>query len=198
MILKSLAALLVLGASSLAIPQDAEGEEALKSGTYAIDGGHSNVLFRVTHLGVAPFWGRFNQVEGQVTLDAEDLSKSKVSIVIPVDSVDSNSADRDGHLKSPDFFSAKEFPELTFESTKVSQARDGVLRVTGDLTMLGESNEVSFDAHQIGHGERGRFGYRAGYEADFTVTRSDFGMDFMVGMLGDEVRLIVALETILQ
>jgi polyisoprenoid-binding protein YceI len=198
MILKSLAALLVLGASSLVVPQDAEGEEALESGTYAIDGGHSSVLFRVTHLGVAPFWGRFNQIEGQVTLDVEDPSNSEVSIVIPAESVDSNNADRDGHLKSPDFFSVKEFPELTFESTKVSQARDGVLRVTGDLSMLGESNVVSFDAHQIGHGERGRFGYRAGYEADFSITRSDFGMDFMVGMLGDEVRLIVSLETVLQ
>jgi len=192
MLLKTLAAAPLLGAT-LFVPQDAEGPD---KGEYVIDPGHSTVLFRVTHLGVSAFWGRFDALEGKLAFDPDDASACSVSISIPVESINSNSEGRDKHLKSPDFFNAAEFSELSFRSTQVKAGRDGALAVTGELSMLGESRTLSFDAVPIGHGDRGNFGYRAGWEAEFTISRSDFGMTYMEGGLGDEIRLIVALETI--
>ena len=196
MLIKALVVTLLLGASSLVLPVD-EGDP-IRSGEYLVDGNHSTALFRVTHLGVSAFWGRFNHIEGKIIFDADDVPKSKVTITIPVQSVDSNSEQRDGHLESPDFFNAKEFPELTFASTSVKGGADGSLELTGDFTMLGETRELTMVAAHIGHGEAGRFGYRSGWEADFTISRSDFGMDFMPDMLGDEIRIIIALEGALQ
>ena len=196
MLIKALVVTALLGASALVMPAD-EGEP-MRSGEYLVDGGHSTALFRVTHLGVSAFWGRFNHIEGKIIYDADDVSKSKVSVTIPVQSIDSNSEQRDGHLESPDFFNAKEFPEVTFRSTSVKGGADGSLELTGDFTMLGETRELVMLAQHIGHGEAGRFGYRAGWEADFTISRADFGMDFMADMLGGDVRIIVALEGALQ
>ncbi|MFT7464142.1 MAG: polyisoprenoid-binding protein YceI [Pseudohongiellaceae bacterium] len=196
MLIKAFLAAVLLGASSLFVAQDAE--EPIRNGEYLVEGGHSTALYRVTHLGVSAFWGRFNHVEGKVIYDADDMSKTKVSITIPVESMDSNSDQRDGHLLSPDFFNGKEFPELTFRSTSVKEGDNGALEMTGKFTMLGETHEVTMTAERIGYGDRGRMGYRAGWEADFTILRSDYGMDFMTDMLGDDVRIIVALETILQ
>lgn len=196
MLIKAVLATLLLGASSLLLPQEAA--DPIPSGEYVVDGAHSSALFRVTHLGVSAFWGRFNLVEGKVIYDADKISNSRVSITIPVQSVDSNSAQRDGHLESPDFFNAKEFPELTFRSTSVKGGRDGALELTGDFTMLGETRAVVMTAQHVGHGDRGpRFGYRSGWEAEFSIRRSDYGMAFMTDMLGDEIRIIVALETVL-
>lgn len=192
MLLKSLALATLLTAALLP-PADGEGPDA---GEYIVDSGHSAVLFRVTHLGVSAFWGRFNMVEGKLSYDPADASACSVRIDIPVESIDSNSAGRDRHLKSPDFFNAAEFPELTFRSTEVAAGRDGALEVTGQLTLLGQSKEVSFVAEPVGHGDHPQFGYRAGWEAEFSISRSAFGMTYMEGGLGDEVRLIVSLETI--
>jgi polyisoprenoid-binding protein YceI len=196
MLLRSLFAALFLGASLL-LPQDA-AEDSARSGDYFVDGSHSSALFRVSHLGVSSFWGRFNNIEGNVTYDAKDASNSRVSVTILAESVDSNNEGRDGHLKSPDFFNAPEFPEMTFRSTKVAAGKHGGLQVTGDFTMLGESKELELDVVHVGHGERGRAGYRSGWETEFTISRSDFGMDFMTGMLGDDVRIILSLETVLK
>lgn len=195
MIIKSLAALVLLGASSLLVPQDEE--PAQKGGDYAVDPAHSSVLFRVTHLGVSNFYGRFNDVSGTVHYEPEHPEKSTVSIRIATDSVDTNSEGRDKHLESPDFFNATEFPALTFASTQVKAGAKGALAVTGDLTLHGVTHSVSFDATPTGYGDRGRMGYRAGFEAQLGIARSDYGMDYMVGMLGDEVNITVALETVL-
>lgn len=193
MLIKSLLALSLLGVSSLWL-QDADAP--LKSGGYAIDPGHSSVVFKVGHLGVSTFWGRFNQVSGQVNVDTEDASKSSVSITIPAESVDSNSGDRDAHLKSPDFFNVKEFPEISFKSSKVVDKGRGVLAVSGELTLLGKSRAIQFEATPVGHGEVGRFGYRAGWNAEFVIKRADFGMTYGEGVLGQEVTVIVAIEGI--
>lgn len=192
MLLKTLAAALLIGATVF-VPQDAEGPD---KGEYVVDPGHSSVVFRVTHLGVSAFWGRFDALEGKLAFDPDDASACSVAISIPVESVNTNNGGRDNHLKGPDFFNAAEFPELSFRSTKVEAGKDGALAVTGELTMLGETRTLGFDALPIGHGDRDRFGYRAGWEAEFTISRSDFGMTYMEGGLGDEIRLIVALETI--
>jgi polyisoprenoid-binding protein YceI len=160
---------------------------------YTVDSGHSSVVFRIKHANAAYFYGTFNKVSGSFTVDDADPSGSSISVTIQADSVDSNSADRDGHIKSPDFLSAKEFPVIIFESTEVAKAGDG-LKVTGDLTFRGVTKSVTAEVEHVGTGEfRGK---RAGYEAVLDIKRSEFGSTYGVeqNVLSDDVRLIVSLE----
>jgi polyisoprenoid-binding protein YceI len=179
-------------------PAAAVVEAPLAAGTYAVDAVHSSVAFRVKHQDVAYFYGRFNKISGSFSLNTDDAAKNSLDITIPADSIDSNNAGRDKHLKGQDFFSVAEFPNITFKSKgwkatgKVDneQAYD----VVGDLTLLGKTKEITVQVRHTGTGQ-GRGGEVAGLEAKFTIKRSDFGMNFMVGKgLGDDVTIMVGLE----
>lgn len=163
---------------------------------YNVDSGHSSVLFCVQHAGCSNFWGRFNKVSGSFNFDEAEPANSAIEIEIPTESIDTNSADRDKHLTSPDFFNARQFPKLTFKSSKVAEAEGkGMFEVTGTLSLHGEEQELTFMAEYLGAKE-GRMGPKAGFQAEFHFKRTDFGMDTYVeqGMLGDDIRVIVALE----
>ncbi len=163
---------------------------------FTVDSGHSVALFRITHMGVGAFHGRFNEVKGSVNWADDNLAGSSVSVEIPIGSIDSNSEKRDQHLKSPDFFSAKQFPVMTFKSSAIKKEGEGYA-ITGTLTLRGVSKEITVQATKIGEGDRGpRFGYRAGFETVFTLKRSDYGITWGVEnkALGDEVRVTIALE----
>lgn len=166
---------------------------AAAADTYAVDPGHSGALFRIVHLGVAPFWGRFNQIAGEYTLDLEDASSCSIAVTIAADSVDSNSGDRDNHIKSPDFFNVKEFPEIAFESTEISGGEDGKYRVVGDLTFHGITREVTAAAELVGQADTPR-GAKSGFEATLTIDRNDFEVKTYPGALGDEVRIVIFVE----
>lgn len=165
-----------------------------EAASFRVDPGHSSVVFKITHLGVAPFYGRFNDVSGDFSLE----DGGSVNVTVNAASVDTNSEQRDGHLKSPDFFNVNQFPEITFKSTKVSESGDDTYDVEGELTMLGTTKPVSVTFTKLGEGERGRFGYRSGIETDVTIKRSDYGMTFYLdnGALGDDVTLLIGLEGI--
>jgi polyisoprenoid-binding protein YceI len=163
--------------------------------TFAVDAVHSSALFRVQHLGVANFYGRFNEINGIFTFNEEDATGLTFDLTIPADSIDSNSEQRDNHLKSPDFFNAREFKTLTFKSASARKVDDKAYEVTGDLTMLGVTRPLTAVVHWTGSASsRGK--HRCGLETTFSIKRSDFGMDYGVeaGMLGDEVGIIIALE----
>jgi len=160
-----------------------------------VDPLHSSVVFRVRHLDAAWFYGRFNRVGGSFRFDPD--GGSFVRVEVDAKSVDTNSEGRDRHLKSQDFLNAVQFPKITFESTSVKKTGDDTWRVTGDLTLCGKRREVSFDARHTGSGKVSeRFGFRAGFAAEVTIERSDFGVSYGIQqkVLGDEVRLIIALE----
>ena len=161
--------------------------------TYKIDGGHSSVVFKVKHMGAAWFYGSFDQISGQLVVDEEDPSKSSVKIEVAPKSVNTGSEKRNQHLKSPDFFDAKQFSELTFESKSVR--RDGgTWKMQGTLNFHGVKKEIALEFEKTGAGP-GRGGSKLiGFHSTFTIKRSDFGMDFMSDGLGDEVELIVSLE----
>jgi polyisoprenoid-binding protein YceI len=164
---------------------------------FDIDPVHSSILFRVKHLDVSYFYGRFNELSGSFMVDEEDPSKSFVKIEVPTASVDTNNENRDKHLKSQDFFSAKEFPTLRFKSTQVEKTGKTTYRVTGDLTYRGVTKSVTFDAGHTGTAEVSeRFGLRSGFGAMLEIKRSDFGDKYGIegNVLGDEVRLIISLE----
>ena len=160
-----------------------------------VDSGHSICIFACKHANAAWFYGTFDRVEGKLTLDLDDLKASSVALSIPVESLDSNNEQRDGHLKSPDFFNAKENPEMTFNSTKIVKDGDD-LEVTGELSMAGATQTITIPVQWTGDGEmRGK---RRGYLAEFSVKRSDFGMNYGIAKkaLSDEVKLTISLELV--
>jgi polyisoprenoid-binding protein YceI len=163
--------------------------------TFKVDAVHSFVLFSVQHLGIANTYGRFNDISGIVVFDRDNPSRSSVEVSVPVDSLDTNNSIRDKSLKSPDFFDAKQFPAMTFKSTRVEGSGDA-LKVSGDLTIHGVTKPVTVDFKKGGEG-KGVFGERrGGGETRFTIRRSDFGMNFEQGEVGDEVDIILSLEGI--
>ncbi len=152
------------------------------------------MVFKIKHQKVANFYGRFNEVSGSFNLNAAAPESSTIEVKVNADSVDSANTKRDQHIKSADFFSVKEFPDITFKSTSTAKVSDGVYDVTGDLTFRGVTKPITARVTDTGTGE-GRGGAKlAGIEAVFTIQRSEFGMGFMPGGLGEDVQLIVALE----
>ena len=195
-LLLPLAVALVAAHGSAPAPADDHVVE-YKSGRYEVDAGHSSVLFKIRHVGVSNFYGRFNEVAGRYTLDAEDPSQNTIDFVVDAASVDTNSKDRDAHVKNEDFFHVDEHPTMSFKSTSCEETEPGHFALKGELTLLGVTKEIDVAAHLVGAGEIKMFrDYRSGIEATFTVLRSDFGMTKYMGALGDEVTLIVSLEGI--
>ena len=162
-------------------------------GEWNIDPVHSSVIFKVRHLGVCNFYGRFNKVSGSVVLDEAKPGDSKVEVTIPADSVDTNNSKRDGHLKSPDFFNAVEFPEIKFVSKTVKKDGDKRFKVDGELTLHGVTKPLSTTVELLGVADN-RGGKVAGFDVSFSFKRSDFGMTYMLDGLSDEVAVMAGFE----
>jgi polyisoprenoid-binding protein YceI len=160
--------------------------------SFVVDPVHSSVSFQIQHFGISYVHGRFNKVKGEFTIDKDDASKSILSLTIEADSVDTNNEGRDKHLKSADFFNVKQFPTLVFKSKSLKAVKDGY-DVTGDLTMHGETKEISFKLN--GGKEMEMKGQkRIGYWADLILKRSEFGMKNMLEGIGDNVYISVGVE----
>jgi polyisoprenoid-binding protein YceI len=177
---------------SLAFALSAQGAD-----TYKVDPVHSSVVFSIKHFGVTDFYGGFKQIAGTVTFDTADPSKSSVDLSVPVESVDTRNEKRDQHLKSPDFFNAKQFPAITFKSSKIEGSGESY-QVSGDLTIHGITKPITVDFKKGADGKGGQGETRGGGEARFTIKRSDYDMKFMTGPLGDDVNLILSLEGVKQ
>lgn len=162
---------------------------------YKVDPVHSSVIFKIDHLGVAPFYGRFNDPTGTVTLDKEDASKSSFTFEVKAENVNTGNAKRDAHLKTPDFFDARQFPAITFKSKGVKDLGSDKYEVTGDLTLHGVTKEIKLILTKTGEKET-KMGYRTGWATAITLKRSDYGMTQMLDMVGDEVQLTIAYEAV--
>ena len=165
--------------------------------TFKIDPVHSSVGFRIHHLGVTDVYGRFNEISGTVVFDKDNVAKNSVELSVPIESVDTHVAKRDQHLKSPDFFDAKQFSAMTFKSTKVEGSGD-TFKVTGDFTLHGVTKPLTVEFKKGGEGKGMQGEIRGGGETRFSIKRSDFGMNFMAAALGDEVNIVLSLEGIKQ
>jgi len=185
--------LALLGAAPLAIARPVQ-ETAAADARWTVDPVHSMAIFRVMHLKAGAFWGKLDDVTGTITYAGGEKAP-EFDVSIKIESVHSGNADLDKHLKSPDFFNAKEFPAMTFKSTKGTMTAPNTWEVCGDLTMHGQTHEVCAVVTMTGSADMGR-GPKAGFEATFTMKRSQWGMTYGVeqGAIGDEVRVIVALE----
>ena len=168
----------------------------VQAASYTIDPSHSFVKFETSHLGISKLSGRFNKIVGKLMFDpaAGDGSQS-VEVSIDTNSLDTNWADRDKHLRSGDFFNVEKFTNATFKSTKFSgDASGGTL--TGTLTFLGVSKNIKFPITKIGEGKDPWGGYRVGFEGIYKMTRKDFGMDFNLGPAAEFVDVTLQIEAI--
>ncbi|RZI44429.1 polyisoprenoid-binding protein [Herbaspirillum sp. HC18] len=168
------------------------------AGNYKIDPAHSVAYFEVGHAGgVSRFMGRFNDIAGDLVVDAPE--KSKIKVDIKTDSVDTKHEGLDKHLKSPDFFNAVQFPVMNFTSTGVTLNAAGEGTLTGNLNLHGVTKPVTFKLKFIGTGPGMKGETRAGYVATSTIKRSDFGMSYGVPKAAtDEVDLRINIEAIKQ
>ncbi|HEX4868624.1 MAG TPA: YceI family protein [Acidimicrobiales bacterium] len=148
------------------------------TGTYAIDPTHSRIGFVARHAMVTKVRGSFNEFEGSGYFDAANPAASHLSLTIQAASIDTRNADRDGHLKSNDFFDMETYPEITFTSTSVEPKGDDEYTVTGDLTIKGVTKPVSVDFELTGAATDPFGNHRIGLEGKTTVNRKDFGVNW--------------------
>ena len=148
------------------------------TGTYTIDPAHSRIGFVARHAMVAKVRGSFNEFDGTGYFDAADPSKSHLQLTIKAASVDTRNADRDAHLRSNDFFSMDEFPEITFASTAVEEISPEKFRVIGDLTIKDVTKPVTLDFEYTGAAVDPYGNQRIGLEGSTTVNRKDWGVNW--------------------
>jgi polyisoprenoid-binding protein YceI len=166
-----------------------------------IDVGHSAIHFWVRHMVISKVHGRFAKWSGAIALDAQDLTKSSVEVRVDAASIDTQVADRDAHLKSPDFLDVARYPELTFRSKKIEKAAGGY-RVTGDLTLHGVTREVALEAEFAGTGKDPWGNERAGFSAKGALDRREFGLTWNAAveaggvLVGEKVEIAIELEAI--
>jgi len=169
---------------------------------WEIDSGHSGIHFSVRHMVVAKVRGQFARWSGTILAEDGDLARTSVEAVMDASSIETGVADRDAHLKSPDFLNVASYPALTFRSKGVERLGGDRLRVLGDLTIRGVSREVALDVEYAGRTKDPWGNERAGYSTTTRINRKDFGLNWNQlletgGMLvGDEVTVSVELQLV--
>lgn len=183
---------------TLAFPALAAAQPA----AFKADPVHSKVGFSIRHI-VSDVDGRFKDFDGAITYDAQHPEHSAVQFTVQAASIDTGNADRDKHLKSPDFFDAAKFATLTFTSTKVAAKGGNAFDVTGNLTIKGVTKTITIPAKFRGEAKT-PMGDRAGFESSFTINRLDYGVAWnraLEGggaMLGDDVDVSIRIEAVRQ
>lgn len=144
---------------------------------YKIDdqGAHASINFKVKHLGYSWLTGRFNTFSGNFSYDPANVEASSITVDIDTNSVDSNHAKRDKHLRSGDFLEVDKFPTATFVSTRVDVISDEEMTVYGDFTLRGVTKNIAIEASKVGEGQDPWGGYRAGFEGVTEIDMADYG-----------------------
>jgi len=175
--------------------------DALRAESYAIDAAHTSVIFGISHLGYSYTYGRFNKVSGGYQLDRANPAASQFQLVIDAASIDTNDPKRDEHLRGPDFFNAKQFPVISFQSARIvpkQSDRGTIYEVTGNLTIHGVTRQVTLPIQKQGEGKGPYGNYRTGFLCQTSLKRSEFGMTNMIPMAGDEVAVTISFEGVRQ
>jgi polyisoprenoid-binding protein YceI len=176
----------------------ADGTKVPDAEKYDIDPSHSEVVFGWNHFGFSNPTARFDKIEGSMLLDKADLTKSSISVSLPLESLDTHVAKLDEALKSPDFFDAAKYPTITFKSTRVDRVGENRLKITGDLTVHGVTKPVTLDAkvNKIGIFEIPGVitAHAAGFDATTVIRRSDFGVTKYVPAVSDEIPVRITLD----
>jgi len=170
--------------------------------TWTIDPAHSSAEFAVKHLMVSTFKGHFRSLEGTVHLDEANPANSSVAASVDVASVDTQTPDRDAHLRSDDFFNAERYPKMTFRSTRVEQIDGTNWKVTGELTVRDVTKEVVLDTEYEGRIVDPWGNERIGFTARTELSRKEFGVRWNAAIetggvvVGDKVRISLNIEIV--
>ena len=187
--------LALLTATALLLSGSSLPSSTCHAADYDLDNSHTSLIFGVSHFGYSFTYGRFNTLAGGFSFDKENPTEASFKFEIDANTVDTNDAKRDEHLRGPDFFDVKQFPKITFESTSVQEAGEG-MEMVGKMTMHGVTKEVAIPFKYLGEG-KGPYGkYRCGFSAQVLVQRADFGMKGMSPMIGDDVSITFSFEGI--
>lgn len=174
-------------------------------GQWDIDAVHSEVAFTVKHMMVSKVRGRFDKFEGTI-VTGEKPEESQVTASVDATSINTGNEQRDGHIRSADFFEVDKHPTWNFSSTAVRDVTADGFKLDGDLTIKGISKPVTFDAELNGIGPDAYGGTRIGFSAQTVINRGDFGVDFngpIPGaangvILGDKVTVNLEIEGVLK
>src|SRR5690606_26330472 len=164
--------------------------------TYDLDPAHTNVVASWNHLGFSNPILHFGNVDGTLVYDADDVGASSVTVTLPVAGLEGFTDAFNQHLLSDELFDAARYPEITFTSTSVEAAGEGRLKVTGELTIKGITKQVVLDTTLNGAGDHPMMPGRQaiGFDAVATVKRTDFGLDYAVPAVSDEIELRITTE----
>ena len=179
-------------------------EAVMASERWEIDSSHSSLHFSVRHLVIAKVRGSFERWSGTIQVPDGDFSKATVTVTIDASSIDTRVADRDGHLKSPDFFDVAQYPELRFVGKRVQSRADGEIDVVGELTLKGITREAVLRVEQHGQAKDPYGNVRAAFTAKTSIDRKDFGLTWNqvleTGgvMVGDRVDIEADIEAVKQ
>ena len=166
---------------------------------YKIDPLHSDIAFKVKHMMISTVNGCFQKFDATMESETEDVTDAKITFECDVDSVYTNIADRDAHLKSPDFFAAEEFPKITYASTSIEKDGDEYI-VSGDLTIRGITKPIVLDGSYNGNDVDMYGNTKHGFELSGKVNRADYGLTFNAlsgkgnAMVGDEIKLLISIQ----
>jgi len=183
--------------AALALSAPASAADRIEPGTYAIDPMHTKVGFEVPHLVISSVEGRFNVFSGEIVVPAR-VEESKLTASIDTASVDTGIAQRDEHLRSADFFDAKNFPKMTFLARKI--AMDGsALKVTGDLTVKGITRAVTLEGRYLGAAKDAYGNQKVAFIASTKISRKEFGLTWNKAVeagpvVGDEVTISLKVQ----
>jgi polyisoprenoid-binding protein YceI len=175
----------------------------IATGTWTVDPAHSSFGFSVKHLGIATVRGTFGEFEGKIVLDG-DIADARVTGSAKAASIDTSQPDRDTHLRSADFFDAETYPELTFESTSLTEVDEETFEITGDLTMHGVTKPITLKAVLQGTEVDPWGNDRVGFEITGQLERSDWGMKFNQALgsgnlaVSDKVKLALDISAVKQ
>jgi polyisoprenoid-binding protein YceI len=170
--------------------------------TWQIDPAHTDVGFEVKHLMISKVRGRFGTVSGTIQLDEADVTKSSVTAEIDVTTIDTREAQRDGHLRSADFFDVENFPKITFHSTRVERTGEDQATVVGDLTIRGVTREVKLAVEEEGTAKDPWGGDRIAFSATAKIDRRDFGLTWNQALetggvlVANEIKLILDVQAV--
>ena len=171
----------------------------IPAGTYAIDASHSEIGFRARHFGISNVDGNFNDFSGTVTVPESGLAGMSATLTADVNSIDTDNEQRDGHLKSEQFFAADQYPELTFQTTSVTPTGGNRFEMAGDLTMRGQTHPVTLEGEYLGSAVVGET-QKIGFEAAGEIDRQQWGLSWQdtndAGELAvsDNIRLVISVE----
>lgn len=171
---------------------------------WQIDPAHSEVTFAVKHMMISTVRGKFSRFTGTVEADEQNPTGAQVTVQIEAASLDTGNEQRDGHLRSPDFFDAEHFPHLTFKSTRVEQIDDSNLRLYGDLTIRDVAKPVVLEVEYAGQAKSPWGVVSAGFSAHTKINRKEWGLNWNVALetggwlVSDEIRISIEVELMKQ